>query len=83
MTLKEVSIITGRELVKRHVNGTWQIHFDRLEVKRGMFLMGNYGQGRRIKIAKKDYAEKLCFQRIVVKAMLPERQEFQLPQITA
>ena len=89
MTLLEVAIITGTSFNERQTSNKstvdkWLFSLHGVEVKKGDLLVGAYGRGKTLMMAKKDYASQLQSKMIVVHAMRPDKQEYLLPpKITA
>ena len=79
MTLKEVGIVIGKDLMIADRVSPIRVTFSDTEIKGKSMLIGAYGSGHTVWQAKAQYCKKLGGELIVVDAMKPTRKEFQLP----
>ena len=83
MKLIEVETVLDRDLKDRKTEDGWEIFFDGVEVIGGDGLSSLVcGKGKTIKEAKKDYADKLSYQRVVLNASSTNRSIVNLPKVT-
>lgn len=62
-------------------NGRTVARFDNCEIKRGVILQGNYGDGKDPMEALKKYAVIISGQRLVFNAGSKDRQEYVVPHL--
>jgi len=80
MTLTEIGIIVEDTLEVRKISSGYIVSFRSVDVKEGEGCTSSpYGQGKTKTAAKKDYAEELAGQIIVLNPYRYDRLEFQLP----
>jgi len=79
MTLTEIGIIIEDTLDVRKVDSRYVVTFRSVNIKEGGCTSSPYGQGQTMTAAKKDYAEELAGQIIVLNPYRYDKLEFQLP----
>jgi len=68
MNIFEFADVIGKDLILRRYenqSGRWTCQFERGEIKDGIFLVGEYGNGQTPDEAIQDYVEKIRGTRIV------------------
>jgi hypothetical protein len=62
-------------------SGGWVASFENCEIKEGMILNGEYGSGKTMVEAIKDYAQKISGKLIVLNAYGKGRKEIYVPEL--
>lgn len=82
MNIYEFADIIGKDIeIIRFANqkGRVAARFERSEIKKGCGLFSEYGEGKTIEEAIKDYVKKIKGKTIVFNAMTDKKQEYNVP----
>lgn len=75
-----IMVVKERE-TESHSNMRYCAYFKNTEIKEGIFLKGEYGNGHTPEAAIGEYKHKICFRLLVVNAMSKDRKEIKIPRL--